>query len=108
MSLNINSEETYRSALARLTGESMTAAVTVAIRERPDRVRRERTTGLAVRLLAIGSVRTARHGSRSRSDLPITETCFTTNSINYHAPLREKSGFRQSLRPKSGLSSGSR
>jgi antitoxin VapB len=56
MSLNIKSEEVYRLAheLARLTGESMTAAVTQALRERLDRVRRERAVGLADRLLAIG------------------------------------------------------
>ena len=56
MSLNIKNEETYRLAqeLARLTGESMTAAVTEAVRERLDRVRRERAAGLADRLLAIG------------------------------------------------------
>ena len=40
MSLNIKNEETCRLAgqLARLTGESMTAAITVALRERLDRV----------------------------------------------------------------------
>ncbi len=56
MSLNIKSQEAHRLAqeLARLTGESMTAAVTVAVRERLDRVRRERVLGLAERLLAIG------------------------------------------------------
>jgi antitoxin VapB len=56
MSLNIKSEEAHRLAqeLARLTGESMTAAVTEAVRERLDRVRRERAAGLADRLLAIG------------------------------------------------------
>jgi antitoxin VapB len=56
MSLNIKNEEAYRLAqeLARLTGESMTAAVTEAMRERLDRVRRERAAGLADRLLAIG------------------------------------------------------
>ena len=40
--------------LARVTGESMTVAVTEAVRERLDRVRRERAGGLADRLLAIG------------------------------------------------------
>ena len=40
--------------LARLTGESMTAAVTEAVRERLERMRRERAAGLANRLLAIG------------------------------------------------------
>ena len=56
VSLNIKNEETHRLAqeLARLTGESMTAAVTEALRERLERVRRERATGLADRLLAIG------------------------------------------------------
>ena len=41
MSLNIKNEETYRLAqeLAALTGESMTAAVTEAVRERLDRVK---------------------------------------------------------------------
>ena len=56
MSLNIKSEEAHRLAreLARLTGESMTTAVTEAVRERLDRVRRERAIGLADRLMAIG------------------------------------------------------
>jgi antitoxin VapB len=56
MSLNIKSEEAHRLAqeLARLTGESMTAAVTRAVRERLDRLRRERAVSLADRLLAIG------------------------------------------------------
>ena len=56
MSLNIKSEEAHRLVreLARLTGESMTAAVTTAVRERLDRVRRGQAVGLADRLLAIG------------------------------------------------------
>ena len=56
MSLNIKSEEAHRLVreLARLTGESMTAAVTEAVRERLDRIRREQDVGLADRLLAIG------------------------------------------------------
>jgi antitoxin VapB len=56
MGLNIKSEEAHRLArqLARLTGESMTAAVTEAVRERLDRLRREEAVGLADRLLAIG------------------------------------------------------
>lgn len=56
MGSNIKSEETHRLAqeLARLTGKSITAAVTEAVRERLDRVRRERAVGLADRLLAIG------------------------------------------------------
>lgn len=56
MGLNIKSEETHRLVreLAKLTGESMTAAVTTAVRDRLDRMRRERDIGLADRLLAIG------------------------------------------------------
>ena len=56
MSLNIKSEETHRLAreLARLTGESMTAAVTEAVRERIDRLRNRQAISLAERLLAIG------------------------------------------------------
>jgi antitoxin VapB len=54
--LNIKSDEAHRLAeeLARLTGESMTAAVTEAVRERLERVRRERGQSLADRLVAIG------------------------------------------------------
>jgi len=40
--------------LARLTGESMTAAVTEAVRERIDRLRNRQAISLAERLLAIG------------------------------------------------------
>ena len=56
MGLNIKSEEAHRLAreLARVTGESMTAAVTEAVRERLERVRQQEATGLADRLLAIG------------------------------------------------------
>jgi len=56
VSLNIKSEETYRLAreLAALTGESMTAAITAAVRERIARVQHEAGEGMAVRLLAIG------------------------------------------------------
>jgi len=56
MSLNIKNEKTHRLVreLARLTGESMTAAVDQAVRERLERVRTKRKTGLAERLLKIG------------------------------------------------------
>jgi antitoxin VapB len=56
MGLNIKNEATHRliQELASLTGESMTAAVTVAVRERLQRIRGERGDGLAERLLAIG------------------------------------------------------
>ena len=44
MGLNIKNEETHRLAvqLAALTGETMTKAVTVAIRERIERLQRQR------------------------------------------------------------------
>jgi antitoxin VapB len=56
MGMNIKNEETQRLAqdLAKLTGESMTAAVTEAVRERLERVRRQRNVSLADKLLAIG------------------------------------------------------
>jgi antitoxin VapB len=57
MGLNIKNEEAHRlaSELARLTGESMTRAVTVALRDRLQRVRRHRKrTATAEELLAIG------------------------------------------------------
>ena len=44
MGLNIKNDETYRLAgeLARLTGETMTGAITVALRERLEREKRLR------------------------------------------------------------------
>ncbi len=56
MSLNIKNGEAHELAqqLAALTGESMTAAVTEALRERLNRLRRERGNRLSDRLLAIG------------------------------------------------------
>lgn len=56
MSLNIKNEEAHRLAreLAALTGESMSAAVAEALRERLERVRRRKEGDLAERLLAIG------------------------------------------------------
>ena len=45
MGLNIKNDETCRLAdeLARLTGETMTGAITVALRERLEREKRERS-----------------------------------------------------------------
>jgi antitoxin VapB len=56
VSLNIKNSETHRLAreLAELTGESVTQAVTVAVHERLERLRRHREGGLAQYLLAIG------------------------------------------------------
>jgi antitoxin VapB len=56
MSLNIKNSEAHDLAreLADLTGESMSAAVTTAIRERRDRMLADRSGGLAVGMLKIG------------------------------------------------------
>ena len=56
MSLNIKNEEAHRLAqqLAKITGESMTTAVTEALRERLERVRRNPREGMAERLMKIG------------------------------------------------------
>src|SRR5262249_12468169 len=56
MSMNIKNKEASRLTrqLSELTGESLTTAITEAVRERLDRVRRERGVDLAERLLLIG------------------------------------------------------
>ena len=52
MSLNIKNEETHRMAqeLAAMTGESVTAAVTEAVRERLERIKRK---GMKERIMKI-------------------------------------------------------
>ena len=57
MSMNIKNVETERLAreLAALTQKGLTTAITEAVRERLERLRRERHTGLAERLMAIGT-----------------------------------------------------
>ena len=65
MSLNIKNEETCRLAdeLARLTGETMTGAITVALRDRLEREKRLRNADeLAEKLHAIGQRCAARMG----------------------------------------------
>ena len=56
MSLNLKNPETHRLAreLAELTGESMSTAVTIAVRERRDRLLSARSRGLAEQMLEIG------------------------------------------------------
>lgn len=56
MALNIKNKEAHKLAeeLAELTGETMTTAVTEAVRERLERVRSQKGSGLADRLLRIG------------------------------------------------------
>jgi len=57
MSLNIKSEETHRLAkeLASETGESMSQAVTIAIKQRLDAIRSGSPEEIAKKLMAIGS-----------------------------------------------------
>ena len=57
MSINIKNEETCQlaSELAQLTGETMTGAITVALRERLEREKSQRSAEARVqRILAIG------------------------------------------------------
>jgi antitoxin VapB len=56
MALNIKNEETCElvEELARVTGENMTEAVTRAVRERLEKVRRPKKAGVAKRLMEIG------------------------------------------------------
>ena len=56
MSMNIKNKEAHQltEELAKLTGESLTAAVTEAVRERLDRVRQAQGISLGDQLLAIG------------------------------------------------------
>jgi len=73
MALNIKNEETQRLSreLAALTGESVTTAVTVAVRERLDRVRAARVSesDRAARILELGrQIATALAGSAMSVD----------------------------------------
>jgi antitoxin VapB len=56
MSMNIKNKEAHQltEELAKLTGETMTAAVTEAVRERLERVRQTQGVSLADQLLMIG------------------------------------------------------
>jgi antitoxin VapB len=56
MGMNIKNDEAQKLAhkLSELTGESLTAAVTEAVRERLERVENAQGAGLADRLLRIG------------------------------------------------------
>lgn len=56
MGMNIKNDETHRlvQELAKLTGESLTTAITKAVRERLSRIRKAKGKSLADRLVAIG------------------------------------------------------
>ena len=70
MAINIKSEETQKLVheLAKLTGESMTAAVTEAVRERLERVRSQSGNGPVERMLEIGRDCAARLKEPFRSE----------------------------------------
>ena len=71
MSLNIKNDETCALAreLARLTGETMTGAITVALRERLERERRRRDAEkLARELVSIGQRCASRLGPGPSSE----------------------------------------
>jgi antitoxin VapB len=72
MSLNIKNKETYELAreLAKLTGESITTAVTESVRERLERKKRGGREGMAKRLLAIGAECAARLPAEFRTMNP--------------------------------------
>ena len=55
MSLNIKNEQTHQLAreLAQLTGETMTGAITIALREKLDRERRERSVEARIQKLQV-------------------------------------------------------
>ncbi|MGH9405962.1 MAG: type II toxin-antitoxin system VapB family antitoxin [Terriglobia bacterium] len=57
MALNIKNEQTQKLAreLAKLTGQTMTEAITEAVRDRLEQVKGERGSGLADRLVRIGN-----------------------------------------------------
>jgi antitoxin VapB len=62
VSLNIKNEETCRLAgeLAHLTGETMTGAITVALQERLEREKRQRSTDARLQRMRAISKRCAR------------------------------------------------
>ncbi len=70
MSLNIKREEAHQLALelAEITGETLTSAVTTALRERLERERAKRGAGDAERWLAIGRDCAARLREPYRSE----------------------------------------
>ena len=69
MSLNIKNEAAHKlaSRVARLTGESLTEAVTTALRERLEKLTRDDGKERANRLMAIGRDCASRLKGRSRT-----------------------------------------
>lgn len=82
MSLNIKDEKTHRMAreLARATGESMTAAVSEAIRERLERVRGSSRLSMAERLMELGRDCAARL-KESYKSMDVDELLYDENGL---------------------------
>ncbi|HWZ76453.1 MAG TPA: type II toxin-antitoxin system VapB family antitoxin [Candidatus Sulfotelmatobacter sp.] len=82
MSLNIKDEKTHRMAreLARLTGESLTAAVNEAVRERLERVRGSSRTSMAERLMEIGKD-CASHLKEPYKSMDVDELLYDENGL---------------------------
>jgi antitoxin VapB len=82
MSLNIKNEKTHRMAreLARLTGESLTAAVNEAVRERLERVRGSSRKSMAERLMEIGKD-CASHLKEPYKSMDVDELLYDENGL---------------------------
>jgi antitoxin VapB len=91
VSLNIKNAETYQlvQELVALTGETQTAAVTIAVRERLDRLRHLREADLTDRLLAIGAYTAPpRTGCRPRSSSTPAGSRSPAAALTYSCKLR--------------------
>lgn len=76
MALSIKKEEADRLAreLASTTGESLTDAVVIALKERLDRARRQRATGMAERLRRLAA---------EVRDLPVLDSRAAEEIVGY-------------------------
>ena len=84
MSLNIKNEETCRLAgeLADLTGETMTGAITVALRERLERERHQRSAEERLRKIRALADRFAAQSPASAAYSPTRSFASTTRSYS--------------------------
>jgi len=82
MSLNIKDEKTHRMAreLARLTGESLTAAVNEAVRKRLERVRGSSRKSMSELLMEIGKD-CASHLKEPYKSMDVDELLYDENGL---------------------------
>jgi antitoxin VapB len=83
MGLNLKNEEAHRLAqdLAGLTGESMTTAVTVAVRERLERIRKEQNRETFLAEIMVLAKTCAKHlGKRGRA-LDVNKLLYDENGL---------------------------